>query len=117
MRTASLHHHITSDAAPTPEAMPAVNTGATLLAWTDRYAATVVRVTPRRIEVRQDNVKRVDSNGRSESQKWQCTPNPEGMLTVFTRRKDGKFYERGAKIGKGYKLVLGTRDHYSDPSF
>jgi hypothetical protein len=116
MRTASALNHITPDHSAV--AAPAkIGDGATVLAWTDRYAATVVKVTPRSITVREDTATRTDKNGMSESQSYEYAPNPEGREWTFTLRADGKFYERGAAMGKGYKLLVGERRAYHDYSF
>jgi hypothetical protein len=115
MRTGSALHHITPDAKGSTLAQ--VGDGATILAWTDRYAGTVVKTTPRSIVVREDNATRSDSNGMSESQSYDYSPNPDGREWTFTLRNDGKFYEKGAKMGHGYKLMIGARRAYYDYSF
>ena len=69
---------------------PSVGDGATVLMWTDRYAATIVTVerfkTGRRagevkaVEVREDHAKRTDRNGQSESQTYEYSPNPSATV-------------------------------------
>jgi hypothetical protein len=114
MRYGSVVNMVT-DSYRSPE--PEVGMGATILMWSDRYAATVVEVkrfkTGQRagqvsaVVVTQDTAKRVDDNGMSESQKYEFTSNPDGQRKVFKVDKAGRF--------KG--LSLGHRSEYYDYSF
>ena len=49
---------------------PVVGMGATILMWTDRHAATIVKVTPCTIHVKRDKAIRVDGGGMTEMQKY-----------------------------------------------
>jgi len=103
--------------APTPE----VGMGATILAYTDRYAGTVVSVNPKNgaFVVREDHAQRVDQNGMSESQTYAYSPNPDGTEYVFKRvshgRLKGQYRENGRSRGNGVRL--GVRRKYNDFSF
>lgn len=87
-----------------------VGDGATVTSFTDRYAGTVIKVTPTQIHVQEDNATRTDSNGMSEMQDYDYTPNPAGQVFVFYKSK------HGFKCGT-YGLVLGARMKYHDYSF
>lgn len=106
-----------STQAPTPE----VGMGATVLGYSDRYAGTIVRVDPKNgaFWVRQDNAKRVDGNGMSESQTYEYSPNPEGREFLFKRvtrgKLKGQYREDGRSQGNG--VLIGQRRQYYDFTF
>lgn len=109
IETGSMTNHIYSSA---NQIEPAIGMGATILCWTDRRAATIVKVEADCIHVQEDKAKRVDKNGMSESQQWQHEPDAEAPIRVFFKTKKGW---REPKNGKG--LLIGKRDHYYDFSF
>lgn len=118
--TGSLVNHLYSRSAPRTPRTPVVGEGATILGWTDRHAGTVIEVrADGSFTVQEDTVQRVDSNGMSEMQTYEYTPNPAGLTHDFAPVKRGKakgqLRERGSKDGNG--VVLGRRDHYHDFSF
>jgi hypothetical protein len=95
---------------PTPQ----VGDGATITSYSDRSAATVVKVlTANKVVVQLDKATRIDSNGMSESQEYIYEPNPSGNLIIFTRRKNGRWLEQKGSQG----IRFGERDHYYDFSF
>lgn len=98
---------------------PEVGMGATVLHWTDRSAATVVSVSAsgKSIVVQMDNARRTDSNGMSESQTWEHTPNPNAHRLEYTHRKNGAWVRKGEPMKSGGRLALGYRDTYHDFSF
>lgn len=100
-------------AAKQPE--PKVGMGATILMWTDRHAGTIgwVSASGAKIVVQEDKATRVDKNGMSDSQEYAYEPDPDGRTWVFTRRRDGKYREKGGRTG----LLLGHRRKYHDFSF
>lgn len=89
---------------------PAIGMGATICYWTDRRAATIVKVTRCQIHVQEDIARRVDTNGMSECQEYEYEPDPNGAVTIFRKTK------RGWK-GNGAGLLIGSRQHYYDYSF
>lgn len=98
----------------TPEPIK-VGQGATYHVGSDRYPYTVIRVlSDRRVEVQADNYRRTDTNGISESQTYEYTPNPEGRIVVVSRRKNGAWKEVG-QDGCGFSFR--GRNAYQDPSF
>ena len=100
-----------------------VGTGATILKWTDRDAATVVEVVRYKsgsrigqisgVYVTTDKAVRVDSNGMSESQQYEFTTQWDAERVLFTRRGDGRFVQAGGTSA----LRIGSRDKYYDFSF
>lgn len=122
--TGSLMNHVMAGAA-TP--IPAVGMGCTILNWTDRDAATISAVETYRgmtmVKVREDHAKRTDTNGMSESQTYEYTPNPMGREQAFIL-KNGRWREM-AWTGKRWNqtqgssrgLLIGSRNHYHDFSF
>lgn len=104
--------------------VPEVGMGATLLHWTDRTAATVTAWDGTVVTVQEDNVQRVDTNGMSETQRYEYTPNPDGRLRFFKRNSRGQWKRcdrsesgRWKFLGNGEGLLLGRREHYYDFSF
>lgn len=96
---------------------PEIGMGATIIMYTDRYAATILAVTRQGVYITEDIVTRTDKNGMSESQDYTYAPNPIAKMQVFTLRKTGRYVRRGEPMRGGTHLVIGTRDHYIDPSF
>lgn len=96
---------------------PQVGMGATILMFSDRYAATVTEVNGKRVIVQQDTATRTDNNGMSDSQSYEYVPNPLGQYWVFTMRKNGRYVVEGADMRNGVILVIGHRDHYHDFGF
>jgi len=110
--------------------IPAVGSGATLYWWTDRHAATVVEVTTDKttfVIVQEDSAVRVDSNGMSDSQTWDCTPDPEGRKFVYRRNETKEAWELvhfnektkrwNLNETQSPKLGINHRNHFFDFSF
>ena len=113
-RAGSLVNHI-ADNSLAQAAKPEVGMGATIIAWTDRYAATIVAVskTGHTIEVTRDSATRVDDRGMSEVQEWEFDSLPDAARETYTRRPDGSYRIKGGST----RLIVGVRDHYHDYSF
>lgn len=94
-----------------------VGSGATYSVGSDRYPYTVVEIlSARRIVVQADDYQRIDTNGFSESQKYDFRNNPSGPKVVLSLRRNGRWCEVGQSMSvSGYHL--GHRSAYSDPSF
>jgi len=93
------------------ELKPVVGMGATVYHWSDQTAATVVEVSPsgHRIRLRADR-RRPTGNGG-----FLYVEDPDGREYVATRRRDGVYRLKGAR-GAG-RVVLGLREHHTDPHF
>lgn len=124
--TGSLVNHIHSRATRgQPE--PVVGMGATVLHYTDRSPATIIEVTKigkyLAIVVQGDNAKRIDTNGMSECQTYEYTPNPEGGKTTYRFKNEAWeaiYFNTDTKRWKksgGSGLRIGEREKYHDFSF
>ena len=95
-----------------------VGMGATILAYSDRYAGTVISINKdKSISVQEDNSERVDDNGMSDCQEYSYWPRPNGQVWTFSKRKDGRWREKGVKQSNSNGLRLGVRDKHYDFSF
>jgi len=105
--TGSLMNHVmTGNNQPEPK----VGDGATICGWTDRHAATIIKVTRCTVTVQQDKATRIDNNGMSECQIYQYEADPKGSVHTFRKTKNGW-------KSKGYGLLIGHRQEYYDYSF
>lgn len=115
--TGSLVNHLYSTAKPIA---PTVGLGATILSWSDRHAGTIIEVrADGSFVVQEDNWVRTDTNGMSDAQSYQYTPNPNGSTYTFEPVKRGKakgqIRENGLKGGRS--VLVGSRDKHFDFSF
>jgi len=123
-QTGSLFNHIMSNNT-IKEIVPGV-TGATLLSWSDRHAATVIETFKKGkydyIVVQQDIATRVDNLGMSDAQSYTYERNPEGPTYTFRITEKGfqGVYanpETGRFLKCGGGLTVGQRAEYYDFSF
>jgi len=107
--TGSLVNHLYSGM---NSAAPEVGKGCTILSWTDRHPATIVRViSAKAFEIQEDDAKRIDKNGMSESQKYEYTPRPEAGVQLV------KLTKKGWQLASKQHVVIGRREKYHDFSF
>lgn len=101
---------------------PEVGMGCTILYWTDRSAATIMKVSDNKkhIWISMDRAIRVDKNGMSEDQSYIYeTRNidvPEAWVE-YTLRKNGRYYKKGDTMRSNPSLLIGVRREYYDYSF
>lgn len=116
MRNGSLHNML---AANTRSAAPLAGSGATIIMWSDRHAATIISVSESgtTVQVQRDRATRTDNYGMSDSQSYAYSPNPEASIQAFTLRKTGRWVRRGESEKGGTVLLIGQRDEYYDYSF
>lgn len=107
MNGSFINHLIASGA---PKAPPAVGDPATVIFYSDRHAATVIKVTPKTVTVQRDRAKRTDKNGMSDCQSYDYERNPEGETETFRLTK------RGWRHGST-RAAFGYREEYHDYSF
>ena len=113
----SLVNNLMAAKQPTP-IVPIVGMGATMCGWSDRHAYTIVEITnPKTIVVQQDIATRTDSNGMSECQNYDYSPDPSAPKKVVTLRKNGRWVERGGGLWNGTTYHVGYRSEYYDFSF
>lgn len=127
-QTASLTNHLLARATIS-QPDPTLGMGATLLGWTDRYAATITGIVVnggkvKQIEVKRDIATRTDKNGLSESQEYRFERDTSAPPYFFRRNRQGRweqiiFNTETQRWNKcdGYGLLIGRRDHYRDPTF
>lgn len=103
---------------------PVVGMGATVLSWTDRHPATIIKVERDIVTVQYDNAERVDSNGMSEVQDYVFTRNQLGAMLYFRKDHNGLWTEvrwnadtNRWNIAAGCGLRIGERGCYHDFSF
>lgn len=107
--------------------IPVVGDGATVTAWSDRYAGTVVSFDGKYCSVQCDKATRIDKNGMSDAQEYAYEADPTGYIYTFRQDANGVWRavyknENGrmvysGKRGDGYGLMIGVRDRYYDFSF
>lgn len=92
---------------------PEVGMGCTILHWSDRSPATIVRVSPssKTFEFTYDEYRRTDDNGMSDWQTYEYTPRPDGVRYTARLTKSGQFKYAGQTI------LVGEREKYFDPTF
>lgn len=127
-QTASLTNHLLARAT-IGQPDPTLGMGATLLGWTDRYAATITGIVVnggkiKQIEVKRDRATRIDKNGLSECQDYTFEIDHSAAPYFFRQNKRGAWEQItfNAETGRwikceGYGLRIGDRDHYIDPHF
>ena len=121
---------------------PVVGMGVTLLGWTDRYAGTIVEVTPITkgrvlVHVTRDDSKVVAGSAHDGSAEYEFVSRPDGARDTFRREEDGTWQQvyrqvlewdddgRATKLssrwkkfpGGGKGLRIGEREEYRDPRF
>lgn len=101
-------------------------TGATLLSWSDRHAATVVDIFTKGkfeyVTVQEDIATRTDNLGMSDAQSYEYTRDENGSKQTFRITDKGfiKAYvdsETGRYKKTNGGLMIGHRDHHYDYSF
>lgn len=113
LRRYGYHCWICNIEIPYPHIRPEVGMGATEHLWSDRHAYTIIEVSPslKTIKLQADNSRRIDTNGMSEVQEYEFTPNPKGPTRVACLRADGRYHIGGVK---GNPVSIGYRDAYYD---
>lgn len=123
--TGSLVNHIMSNVT---QITPSTGSPATLLGWTDRYAATITDVFERNgrtfIEVKLDTSTVIRGSAQDGSAEYQYTRNPKEFPRYFRLEKNGDwigvmFNTESSRWVKSntHGIVIGHRETYYDPSF
>ena len=101
-----------------------VGDGVTLNYYSDRVPATIIEIGPKGkyLKVQEDNARRIDNNGMSDSQSYEITRNEKGRVYYFykTRKKEWTLYTNTGKSTYnqyGVYLTLKRRSKYFDYSF
>lgn len=124
--TGSLVNHIATHGLT--DATPSIGDGATIYAWSDRSAATVVSVDVQRdiVGIQRDHAKRTDDRGMSDMQDYHYTPNPDSYVEHYRRDKKTRGWrsvEKSAETGRwrwsnqAGGIRFGHRDAHYDYTF
>jgi len=95
---------------------------ATIVMWSDREPATIVKRTPKMIVVQRDRVSQMsppdhDAHANGKGRVVIFQRDYDAPLETYTLRDNGKWKRKGEpKTARG-GLVIGRRDVYRDPSF
>jgi hypothetical protein len=93
---------------------PYIGMPVTINYYTDRRAATVVRViNEKEIAIQDNKTKTIDYYAGT----YEVLPDLEGAEQVFTKRKNGRWVAVGQCLRKGLGISLGMHDHWIDPNF
>lgn len=123
-QTGSLYNHIMAN--NSTKDIVIGETGATLLSWSDRHAATVVDLFKKGkfeyITVQTDTATRVDKLGMSDAQDYEYERNPHGAKYTFRITEDGfQAVYTNPDTGRFVKcsggLAVGYRAEYYDFTF
>lgn len=92
---------------------PEVGMGVTWGAGSDRYPGTISRVSAsgKTFWYKRDDFRRTDSNGLSEDQEYEITPNPDYSECRVSWTKRGWKEVGGGGVGVGFRRA------YQDPHF
>lgn len=105
----------------TNQPVPEIGMGATVLAWTDRYAGTIIDIgLDGSITVQIDKWARTDKLGMTDSgQSYVFERDPDGATYVFNPVRRGKAKGQLREGGRkdGYAVLVGRREKYHDFSF
>ena len=95
---------------------PEVGMGATVYVGTDRWAGTIVKVSPslKRVQIQLDKVWRT-RNWTQENQQYLYALDPDGDVKAATYRPEGLWRIQGVRTWGA--CVFGRRDYYQDPEF
>lgn len=101
---------------------PAVGMGATYCIGSDRYAGTIVHVSPsgREVSFQKDhatNIAPPEERCIGGTQDYSYEPNHFADVRVYTLRKNGRWVLKGCSMVGFGTLSIGARNHYMDPSF
>ena len=105
-----------------------VGMGATILAYSDRHAATIVEWDEKSriaiVQLDKATLDNKDGKGIYGSQNYTFERDENGTKYTYRQSKEGYWHEvyKNAKTGRwkkldGKGLRIGDRDHYYDPSF
>lgn len=86
-----------------------IGDGATILLYSDSYAATIISRTPKSITVQEDS--RQLESGEFPDFHYLYDRDPSGRVTTF------HWSNKKGWQAPGYRLLIGTRRHYIDPTF
>lgn len=97
------------------EITPEIGMGVTRQVGSDCLPFTVIEVVNHRtIRVQADQYRLVEGSTMSESQKYEYSADPNGLVVTLTKRKKGNWVPKGQPSGSYH---VGNRRAYQDPCF
>lgn len=102
---------------------PVSDDAATMIGWSDRNPATIVKRTAKTITVQPDNIDNMyapgtDGYAQGRGDVMIFRRNTLADERVYTLRKNGRWIRQGQPANtRGASLTVGRRDYYRDPSF
>jgi len=110
-----------------------IGDGATVCMWSDRFAATVIEASEKRVVIQYDKQELLNGMRSGEAdalqcavggfmghvsgaQRWSYERNEQGRTAVYTLRRNGQWIRKGDEMRGGQKLVKG-RSAYTDFNF
>jgi hypothetical protein len=74
--------------------------------WTDRWPVTVIAVSGNTVTVQEDSY----SETKPYSNDWIIVPNPNGRISTYTLRKNGRWILKGSSMKNGFVLRFNHND-------
>jgi len=104
---------------------PVKDGGATITAYSDRYAGTVYDIVDGRVYVQEDKATRIDNNGMSDSQDYHYERDFNGRVFIFGKNRKGRYVQvqynaktnRWNQVEGGNGVRFGDRDKHYDFGF
>lgn len=102
----------------TTKALANIGDGATIQGWSDRSAGTVIAATKTTVTIQMDTATPAEGYEYYGNQVHDFAANPQGLVRVFSVRKNGQLVVKGSPLGRGCTTAfIGSRNQYRDPSF
>lgn len=99
-----------------------LGTGGCTSCWTDRDPVTLIKIVgEREVHVQDANWKIVKGSEHDGSAEYEYSPNPQGGIDIFTKRRPTvrsprwKWVRKGESTKGGTHLALGNYSRYYDP--
>lgn len=92
---------------------PEIGIGVTEIMFSDRHPYTITAIlSPKRIQVKPDIVKRIDKNGFSEGQEYEYITDEKAEPITLFLNKFGRWKQLGNSQGSTF--LIGKREEYYD---
>lgn len=95
---------------------PTGEDAATVVGWSDRHPATIVKRAERAVWIQRDHATPC-SGAYEEGAVTLYERDYDATIEKFTLRSTGEFVRSGERARGGQHLALGLRDYYRDPHF
>jgi|APGre2960657404_1045060.scaffolds.fasta_scaffold53324_2 hypothetical protein len=96
---------------------PIIGEGATISLCADSHPQTIIEVSDDlKTVVVQEDKSTIDPTAPAYSNRWIIERDPQGVVEVFTLRKNGRYVRKGESLN-GQALTLGGRHKYYSYEF